>query len=244
MDNKTQQAVELQRNFHTLFKEWQQETGLSIEGKTFSPDGIVNPEVWLDDTNKTKILFVLKETNRWCDICEYVVRKRKSGKAPKWQTWYNIVRWTYLLRHWHDQTFDEMWEKVKFIDEGKRIYNLSRVALINISKQPGGKSTDTNKLKAAFELNNHEFLSREIALCGHLDYIICCGKGVASCVSQCLGEIKLRNSEVAHYRFAKTDEGTLIIDFVHPQSRKKKKELFESLYNTIKTASLPRNIKQ
>ena len=234
MGNKIQQAEELQRKFHELFQEWQQNTGLSIEEKNFSPDGIVNPKVWLDDTNKTKILFVLKETNRWCDICEYVVRKRSSGKAPKWQTWNNITRWIYLLRHWHDQTFDEMWEKVKFIDEGKRIYNLSRVALININKQPGGKSTDTNKLKTAFELNNREFLSREIALCGHLDYIICCGKGVASCVCRSLGEIKFRKSKETPYRFAKTDEGTFIFDFVHPQSRKRKKELFESLYKSIR----------
>lgn len=234
MENRKRQAKQLQAKFDALFEEWQQKTGLSIDGKTFSPDGIVNPEIWLDDTNKTKILFVLKETNRWCNICEYVVRRKGSGKTPpKWQTWYNIVRWTYLLRHWQDKTFDEMWERVRNIDEGKRIYNLNRIALVNIKKQPGGRTTDTNKMKTEFELNNREFLPREIALCGHIDYIICCGKGVAACLAKCYDKITFEKPDGCPCRYAQTDEGTLIVDFVHPQSRVKKKDLFVSLYKTI-----------
>ena len=183
MDSKEQ----LRQDFDNLFNEWQQKTGLSIEDKTFSPDGIVNPEVWQNEATKT--LFVLKETNRWCDIREYVVRKRADGKAPKWQTWYNIARWTYLLRHHHDLSYNEMWQRVEHINEGMRINNLNRIALINVKKRPGGKATSTDEMIAEFERNNREFLPHEIALLGHLDYIICCGKGVATCMEKAFGRI-------------------------------------------------------
>ena len=66
-----------------LFDEWQQDTGMSIKDKTFSPDGIVKPDIWFSEANKKRILFVLKETNRWCDLCEYVVRKKENGLKTK-----------------------------------------------------------------------------------------------------------------------------------------------------------------
>lgn len=227
-------AEKLREDIDSLFKEWEQKTGLSRERHTFSPDGVVNAELWIDGANSPKILFLLKETNHWCDICEYVVRRKNEG-SPKWQTWYNIVRWTYLLRHFHDRSFEDLWEKVKQIDENKRIYNFSRVALVNINKRPGGKSTNLNKLKSDFRRNNKEFLPRQIALLGHLDYIICCGSGVASCLSECECYKNLRWKAIdgTTHRFALTSDGTIVIDFVHPQSREKKKNLFRQLYGIV-----------
>ena len=219
--NKETYRQELQ----SLFAQWEQETGLSVKGKTFSPDGIVNPDIWFSETNTTRILFVLKETNRWCDLCEYVVR----GKDVRWQTWYNVSRWTYLLRHIHDQSFEEMWQRVKRIDDGKRIYNLSHVALVNLKKQPGGNATDKEEMIEAFECHNQMFLLREIELFGHIDYIICCGKGVAHCLSQCYGGLDWKNN----HRTARTPDGALVIDFAHPQSREKKKDLFKRLYDIV-----------
>lgn len=214
-----------EENLQELFDEWQTKTGLSVKAKTFSPDGIVNPELWFSEENKPKILFLLKETNRWCNLCQYVVKK----KDVKWQTWYNICRWTYLLRHVQDQSFEEMWQRAKSIDDNKRIYNLSRIALANVKKQPGGKSTDKAELVEAFERSNQAFLLREIELFGHLDYIVCCGEGVAHCLSKCYGGLEWINN----HQTARTSNGALVIDFAHPQSRTKKKELFKRLYNLI-----------
>ena len=221
------QELYLQKQLQ-LFNIWQQETGLSVKGKTFSPDGIVSPDFWFSETNKTKILFILKETNRWCNLCEYVVRETENGQHVKWQTWYNVTRWTYLLRHIHDQSFEEMWQHVKHVDENKRIYNLNRVALMNVNKQPGGKATNNKDLIKAFECHNKAYLLREIELFGHLDYIICCGKGVAYCVSICYGGLDWN-----HRKTARTPGGALVIDFVHPQSREKKKDLFRRLYDIV-----------
>lgn len=217
------------RTLQKLFDEWQKETGLFVKDKKFSPDGIVNPDIWFSEANKTKILFVLKETNEWCNLCDYVCKRKADGHHIKWQTWYNVTRWTYLLRHNHNQSFDEMWKRVKFINEDKRIYNLERVALINVKKKPGGKATNTEKLIEDFERHNQEFLCREIELFGHLDYIICCGRGVAHCLSKCYGGLEWKNK----HTIARTPEGTLVIDFVHPQSREKKKELFKRLHEIV-----------
>lgn len=219
--NKETYRQELQ----SLFAQWQQETGLSFKGKTFSPDGIVNPDIWFSEANKTRILFVLKETNRWCDLCEYVVREIDV----KWQTWNNVSRWSYMLRHVHDQSFEEIWQRVKHIDDGKRIHNLSRVALVNVKKRPGGKATDKEEMIEAFERHNQMYLLREIELFGHIDYIICCGKGVAHCLSQCYGGLDWKNN----HRTARTPDGALVIDFAHPQSREKKKDLFKRLYDIV-----------
>lgn len=214
---------------HDLFDEWQQDIGKFIKRKEFSPDGIVNPDIWFSEANKTRILFVLKETNKWCNICDYVCKSKKEGHHIKWQTWYNVTRWTYLMRHIHDQSFDEMWKRVKHIDEGKRIYNLERVALVNVKKQPGDKATNTNELIEAFERYNQSYLLREIALFGHIDYIVCCGKGVSHCLSKCYGGLDWKNK----HTIARTPDGSLVIDFVHPQSREKKKELFKRLYDIL-----------
>ena len=223
-----------------LFDKWQRETGLSVKNKTFSPDGIVNPEIWFGEDNKKRILFVLKETNRWCNLCEYVVRKKENGLRTKWQTWYNITRWAYLLRHIHDQTFDEMWQRVKHIDEKKRIYNLERIALVNVKKAPGGKMTDYNELIEAFERHNQVYLLREIELFGHIDYIVCCGKGVSTCINSAYGGLDWEKQHGSRHRYARTGNGTLIVDYVHPQSREKKKELFKGIYDVVIQAnSLP-----
>ena len=221
--------LDYKKSLHDLFDEWQQDTGMSIELKTFSPDGIVNPDIWFNEANKTRILFILKETNNWCNICDYVCKKKKDGHHIKWQTWYNLTRWTYLLRHIHDQTFDEMWKRVKDVDESKRIYNMERVALVNIKKEPGGRSTNTDELIEAFKRYNQPYLLREIALFGHLDYIVCCGKGVAHCLSICYDGLDWKNK----HTIAQKPDGTIVIDFVHPQSREKKIDLFKRLYDRI-----------
>lgn len=226
--NKESYDIELQ----DLFDKWQQRTDLSVENHTFSLDGIVNPDIW--EAEATKTLFVLKETNRWCNLCEYVVRRKGDGKpAPKWQTWHNVVRWTYLLRHNNDQSLDEMWRRVEHINEGKRINNLRRVAIVNVKKRPGGKATNTDELIAEFERNNREFLPQEIALFGHLDYVVCCGKGISTCMSKCFGGLRWERPTGNPHRCARTTGGTLIIDFVHPQAHKGKKVLFRELYNTV-----------
>lgn len=222
-------VLDYKKSLQDLFDEWQLNTGMFIKNQKFSPDGIVNPDIWFGEVSNTRILFVLKETNNWCNLCDYVCCKKKDGHNIKWQTWYNLTRWTYLLRHIHDQSFDEMWKRVKYVDEGKRIYNMERVALVNVKKEPGGKITDTDELKNAFEKYNKAYLPREIALFGHIDYIVCCGKGVSHCLSQCYGGLDWKNK----HTIARIADGTLVIDFVHPQSREKKNDLFKRLYDIV-----------
>lgn len=223
-----------QEKLDALFDKWKKETGLS--DKNFSPDGIVNPDVWFDEANKPRILFALKETNKQCDLCKYVIGTKDGGKHVKWQTWYNVTRWTYLLRHLYDQSFDEMWKDVRQVNERRRVLNLERVVLVNVKKSPGGKSTSTQDLKEAFGKQNKVYLPREIALFGHLDYVVCCGRGVASCISQTLGGLVWDTPKGSLHRCARTSEGTLVVDFVHPQSRVNKKELFRRLYDAVKCA--------
>lgn len=217
-----------QASLQCLFEKWKQNTGLSIAEKTFSPDGVVCPDIWFSGDNQPRTLFVLKETNRWCDLCKYVIRK-----DAKWQTWNNIARWTYLLRHFQNMPFEEIWQHVKTISVDQRINNLNHIALLNIKKRPGGKSTNSNSLIEEFERHDKAYIMDEIALFDHIDYIVCCGKGVAHCLSQCYTGLKWKN------HVAITQNGTILIDFVHPQSRLKKKDLLKRLYELSLQASHP-----
>ena len=74
--------LDYKKSLHDLFDEWQQDTGMSIELKTFSPDGIVNPDIWFNEANKTRILFILKETNNWCNICAMEWEQTSRDRRP------------------------------------------------------------------------------------------------------------------------------------------------------------------
>ncbi|GEM_PF-4893498 len=122
-----------------------------------------------------------------------------------------------------------MWRKVKKIYKENREYHISRIAVVNVKKQPGGKSTNNAELIAAFERDNKRFLLEEISLFGRIDYIVCCGDVVADCLSRCYdGCLQFKNG------LAATTNGIKVIKFVHPQTRKSTEELFFKLYDIVK----------
>ena len=208
---KTETMIETYENsIKALFDRWRTETGLTKD--KFSEDGIVDPALWFSESEqaKPKILFVLKETNSQCNLPDFLRR------GERWQTWNNITRWAYMLRHKDEQlTCEEMWKKVAKIKKDHRVYHLSRIAVVNVSKKPGKDATNTEVLIDNFKNDNKRFLPEEIALFDHLDYIVCCGEGVKYCLSQCY----------------EVPEGTKLIDFQHPQPRySDKKELFYKFY--------------
>jgi len=53
-------VLDYKKSLQDLFNEWQLNTGMFIKNKKFSPDGIINPDIWFSEVNKTRILFVLK----------------------------------------------------------------------------------------------------------------------------------------------------------------------------------------
>ena len=85
---------------NSLLKRWETSLHEKDESAQFIRDGIVNEERYKDGSH-IRILYLLKETNRFNDY-DYDLRKYIDGgvlddkkKNPRHATWDNIVRWTY-----------------------------------------------------------------------------------------------------------------------------------------------------
>lgn len=198
-----------------LFREWVDNTS----GTDFVYDGVVNPDEW--EKMPIHVVFLLKETNGFSGDLRHFL-----NAGGRWMTWNNIARWTYVLRQRVVKKETPRWEKAKRIYNETRKYNLRKIAVINVKKRAGTAVTNTQELIEAFRKDNKSFLVRQLNMLGYVDYIVCCGKGVAACYEECIGE-KLEWKRL-HPQIQKTtnQHGTVIVDFVHPQSRYSAENLF------------------
>ena len=206
-----------------LFDEWRDGT----PGMGFVPDGVVCPEEW--EQMPVRIVFLLKESNGAVDDLRHFLLKGGRG-----MTWNNVTRWTYALRTLVIKKEMPRWEAVKRIYPGTRKYNLRKIAAINVKKQPGGASTNTQHLIASFRKYNRQYLGRQISLLGHIDYLVCCGDGVAQCYAACTHERLAWKRVSGHVRRAVTEDGTVVVDFFHPQCRQGIRQLFFQFCEAIK----------
>lgn len=198
-----------------LFREWIDNTS----GTDFVYDGVVNPNEW--EKMPIHIVFLLKETNGFCgDLRNFL------NAGGRWMTWNNVARWTYILRQRIVKKDAPKWNLAKRVYNETRKYNLRKIAVINVKKGAGTAVTNTKELINAFRKENKSFLFQQLNILGHIDYIVCCGNGVAACYEECIGE-KLEWERIhPHIRKTTNQHGTFIIDFFHPQSRQSAESLF------------------
>ncbi|MBQ9677780.1 MAG: hypothetical protein IJV44_06555 [Prevotella sp.] len=207
--------MDIRAEENKLFQKWIDNT--HVEDFVF--DGVVNPSEWYE--MPIRIVFLLKETNGFRDDLRVFL-----DSGGRWMTWNNVARWTYALRQMYIKDVNPQWESVNRINKEKRKYNLRKVAVINVKKQMGGTTTNTVKLIEIFRKYNKEFFVEQLNMLGHIDFLICCGKGVATCVEESVNEELLWKRIRSGVRRATTLKGTVVVDFFHPQSRYRSKELF------------------
>ena len=200
---------------------------------TFVPDGVVSPDSWMQQN--VKIIFLLKEVNseyKSFDLRQFLY---KGGKA---RTWNNIAIWTCGILN------DSDWNTAKNAPFNRANW-LHKIAVINVKKKGGTSNTDTRNLIKFFDANNcAELLSGQLDILHDANYIICCGKGVYSCLLKAL-KINPLLAKWHHIREQMNEDNLkilmptdgckspYIIDFYHPQCRIKHETLFSLLMKAV-----------
>ena len=199
-------------------------------------DGIINEDDFFE--SKVKVLYVLKEANggknkEWKngDLRNYL-----SNYATRWQTWNNLVRWQFGIENINN---DNSWQTIDKINVNFRKEYLRHVAIINLKKQAGSKSSNMREIfehaKRDVKLikSQIELYDPEIVICGGTGDIV---KEIGLFEGLDKWEKSARG---VSFNIAKN---RIIVSYKHPAARQSKKHMFIDIINTIKEAKS--NIKE
>lgn len=216
----------------------------------FNSDGVIDEYTW--NTQKVKVLFILKETNDGFGSLAYTLNHLRedieSGRRPerlngKVKTWSNISCWLCALQdiashqgskvdyvaslHWRDYEPQGTASRVA--------QNIKRTVILNLKKTPGGASSNDRIIEKAF-LSNLELFKSQYNLYNP-DIVVCCGSVVEKCIRE-YGVIQNYDSTYSHHLdtavgkiwYYAPQSGPVIIGFFHPQPRAiKHSQLFHAL---------------
>ncbi len=142
---------------NALFGEWRQ--GYGSQSACFAEDGIVDENAW--SKAKRKVLFLLKETNR------YVGDFRKLVREGPWKV---LGHWAHGL-HDTTATHSPPFPEAKEMADGACIAS----AVVNLKKTAGEATTDNLALLAEVKrAKNTEFLHKELRIISS-DVVVCGG---------------------------------------------------------------------
>lgn len=223
---------------HSLFIEWMKWLQVNHPEHGFTYDGIVSPEDW--NAAPKRILLLLKDYNQKSKERPFIelnlddekdratlpnVRRHILWgiKSPdQWRTWDNAARWVYGLMHLSTEHYPSFSEADQQGDANHRSKNLKKVAVIDVKKKPGRSSCKLSQLNRYFKdyPESYIFLSRQIALYGKLDFVICCGEGLFD-IFKSIAKQDTLTSQFLPYIYEDKDylicsNGTIVINFIHP----------------------------
>ena len=153
-----------------LFANWERRVKARGESQ-FVPDGVVCEEEY--SKSELKIVVILKEVNN-PGVSDFDLRVFLRDGAPYGaQTWNNIARWVYGIRH---RKLMPAWKDFPSMSAEKRAEILQSICAINLKKSPGGSSAIYEELENA--VNNdgalikkqYEFYNPDITICGGTEY--------------------------------------------------------------------------
>lgn len=206
-----------------LFDEWKAASGLveyttKQEVKTlridhknsvFIKDGVVCPDVWF--SCDVRPLFLLKEAyggkEDWDLIQDYLTEDRAINKI-----WKRISEWTKGLL---ETTADRIAPYTADDPAASRFNNqyLQRIAVINIKKSNGNKTSDMDLIRAYAAFDNDK-LRKQLELCDPT--VIICGY-TASALDQITGKkVRETQNDNLFYHIALNGHDVLVLDYWHP----------------------------
>ena len=125
-----------------LFANWKE--SVKAGESQFVPDGVVCEEEY--SKSELKIVVILKEVNN-PGVSDFDLRVFLRDGAPYGaQTWNNIARWVYGIRHRKSMP---AWKDFPSMSAEKRAEILQSICAINLKKSPGGSSAIYEELKNA-----------------------------------------------------------------------------------------------
>jgi hypothetical protein len=224
--------VEYEAKCDALFERWKKvrpEYENKIEGKRFSPDGIMNYEAWINSV--PKILFLLKENHAADGVWEpwdgITVANNIFGL--------NIARWRQILIELNNNPAKELSfsniELPKTIDD---------IAIIEVKKLNEGKGSSNYYDIRNYAIKDKDFMKEQFKLINP-DIIVCCSTGdyYDEDIFEDEPWIQLYPSPIQKCNCYKHGN-RLVIDFNHPsyKSEAQSEELFETLCRLIKEGNV------
>lgn len=207
-----------------LFQTW------AARRSGFVPDGIIDSAEY--SRSPIKLLFVLKEVNDpdgggW-DLRKFL---RDGGR---WQTWNTVTRWVEGIHALPDIV---PWDEVSaHVDDDRRMRALSKIAVVNLKKEPGGGNANDNDVRDAAQ-QDREFISAQLSLYAP-DFVICCGSLVADLLvgDGNIGVYSLKGTNWVTAKsgvWYRTVDGTPHIEYFHPQARIRSNLIHYGLIDTV-----------
>ena len=178
-----------------LFEKWR----MKYANEEFAEDGIVNEHLW--KTAKTKILFLLKETNDYSKDFRVLVNNKP---------WSVIGYWAYGLQNITSSTIAPFSEARK---DSNWKCSCRSSALMNIKKSPGVSAADMDVIQKAAE-SDHEFILEEIDII-QPDIIVCCGTLNVCRLFLPFDSFKSKGPDERCYYY----QDAIWIDYCHPSAR-------------------------
>ena len=212
-----------QEESRKLFDEWKTASGLveymtKREVKTlhidhknsvFIKDGVVCPDMWF--SYDVRPLFLLKEAyggkEDWDLIQDYLTEDQAINKI-----WKRISEWTKGLL---ETTADHIAPYTADDLAASRFNNqyLQRIAVINIKKSDGNKTSDMDLIRAYAAFDNDK-LRKQLELCDPT--IIICGY-TASALDQITGrKVREPQNDNLFYHIVLNGHDVLVLDYWHP----------------------------
>ncbi len=203
--------------------------------ESFVKDGVVDSNQY--ERSCVKLLFVLKEVNDpdgggW-DLRQFL----RDGAVGS--TWNTVTRW---IRGIYGLPDIVAWDELFEVDEDLRKKWLSKIAVINLKKEPGAGSTNERELRNAVQ-RDREFISCQFSLY-EPDYVICCG----SIVTELIFAAKHNGVYPGNNKDWKSTKrgvwycmfnGTPYIQYVHPRARYPDNLIHYGLVDTVMELSNP-----
>lgn len=221
-------------------------------------DGIVDEQVF--NTQKKKIMFLLKETNgnnsdgqapekyedwpyqSWLQNKQSEKPKDNTDKETKFysSTFNKLCMWVDVFYNCLDgkaMSFEE-YEK-KFFNEDNFRRTLKKTAIVNLKKTWGGGSTKWDSLENYLANKTVvEVLKKEISEIIEPDIVICGGAQVYYLAKQVFGGTEEKvyisdNEALTYFKIGKT----VYMNFYHPACRKSRKSMYDfavGRFNAIK----------
>ena len=214
-----------QEESRKLFDEWKNVSGsveykakrdvktLHIDHKNtvFIKDGVVCPDTWFSDDAHVRPLFLLKEAyggkEDWDLIQDHLTKDQAISKI-----WKRISEWTKgLLETTADHTAPYVADE-HAVSHFNNQY-LQRIAVINIKKSDGNKTSNLDIIRAYATFDNDK-LRKQLELCDPT--IIICGY-TGSVLDQIMGErVREPQNDNLFYHITLKGHDVLVLDYWHP----------------------------
>jgi hypothetical protein len=178
-------------------------------GEQIISDGAMSPEY---ESAQARLLVILKEANdpdgSWASSGGDLRSYGRWGGRPA--TWKNLALWSALIEDPRIELFD-----IDVSDRAKRVKHLTRIAVVNLKKVPGGARSDLRVIRN-YALEHRTLLEQQLML--YKPHLTLAG-GTFDVLKVLREKPEITDQGKCFRYFLDPDLG-ICVDFYHPQQRK------------------------